>query len=116
MHFLSISQKHLYHDVKNTKARTDYVNTAGSCIKVYKHTFGIKIHSVAATRNNFKIGRPVIEISNILVDVIPSITENESGERIHTSFNNILLGVNDFLCDYILSIDYPNKQFSLIAP
>jgi hypothetical protein len=108
--------KHLYHDMKHKKAKTDYVNTVGSCIKVYKHTFGIKVHSITGSKNNPKIGNPIIDIPKILVDVVPSIAENESGEAIHTSFNNVLLGVSDFMCNYILNIDYPKKRFSLRVP
>ena len=105
--------KRLYHDIKNTKAQCDIVNTVGSCIRVYKHTFSIKIHAMTLSGSNIVVGQPVIDIPKMLVDVVPVETENKSGEKVTTGFNQVLLGVDDFLGNYILTIDYPRKMFSL---
>lgn len=104
--------KKIYHDIKNKKVKTDYIETAGGCIKVYKHTFTVEVHAMSLAGTNIKIGGPVIKIPNMFVDVVPLTTENEYKEKVHTSFNQILLGVEDFMEEYVLTIDYPNRTFS----
>lgn len=105
--------KNIYHDIKNKKAKTDFVNTVGSCVKVYKHTFTIKVHEMSLSGSNAVIGQSVIEIPKMLVDVVPAVTENTQGQKVTTGFHQVLLGVEDFLAHYTLTINYPSKSFSL---
>ena len=105
--------KKIYHDIKNKKTKIDYIETAGGFVKVYKHTFEIKIHAMKMVGPNIKIGKTVIRIPNMLVDVIPLITENNEGKPVHTSFRQIVLGVEDFIKNYVVTFDYPNRTFSL---
>ncbi|MCD6394323.1 MAG: hypothetical protein J7M40_12545 [Planctomycetes bacterium] len=46
------------------------------------------------------------------MDVVPARFEDAKGEKIHTNFHSVLLGVDDFLADYLITIDYPQHEFS----
>jgi len=54
----------------------------------------------------------VIHKTRMLVDVVPARFEDAKGEKIHTNFHSVLLGVDDFLADYLITIDYPQHEFS----
>lgn len=94
--------KALYHDVRNHKAKKDMSSGIGGEVKVYMHTFSLDVlysdSNGKVTPNRFAIRIPKREFA-----VVPNL-------------HMVILGEKDFLKNYVLTIDYPNKNFSLKKP
>jgi len=75
---------------------------AGGAVDVYEHTCSINILSMA---QDGKVNKDeiVIKVSRRRIGVINGL-------------HYVLLGVNDFLKKYVVTIDYPRKVFSIQKP
>ena len=105
--------KRLCHTLKHKDVQCDTANTVGGDVLVYKHTFDLSVSSLKKTKTGVSIGSEiVIHKPRMLVDVVPARFEDAKGEKIHTNFHSVLLGVDDFLADYLITIDYPQHEFS----
>ncbi|MBW8000846.1 MAG: hypothetical protein FVQ80_02335 [Planctomycetes bacterium] len=93
--------KHLGHNIK--KGRWGHIWTASDQVTSWKHTFTIHIYAMQ-TRGSNEIfvdkNDIVLTLENIEVDVLECDTPN-------------LLGVRDFLENYTLTANYPQKTFSI---
>ena len=70
------------------------IDTGNGMTKAYSHTTRINIFSLPNP------SEPVYTIHDTQVDFMPNLT-------------TVLLGVKGFLSKFILSIDYPNRTFSI---
>ena len=89
--------KKLGHDIKSGKL-SDCI-AGGGLIRIYEHTCCIDILSMD------KNGR--VDDNNMAI----TIPDGRIGVLEHLPF--VLLGVNDFLRNYVLTIDYPKQVFSI---
>ncbi|MBN2522233.1 MAG: hypothetical protein JXB24_03115 [Bacteroidales bacterium] len=70
------------------------INTGNGKAKAYRHTVSIIVfHPQNPTKQ-------IYELKDVLIDCMPNLPI-------------VLLGVDGFLSNFKLSIDYPNKIFSL---
>lgn len=76
------------------KGKKKNVSTGNGLTNAFRHTTTLLIHH--PTTPNIDI----FTIDNVLIDCLPNL-------------NMVLLGVNGFLSNFVLNIDYPNKTFSL---
>jgi len=92
--------KKLGHDIKSVRPYSGYA--AGGIIDVYKHTFSIDILSM---NENGQVNEndTIIKISRRRIGVISDL-------------HCVLLGVEDFLKKYVVTIDYPRQVFSIRKP
>jgi hypothetical protein len=95
-----IAQK-LYHDVRNKKVKTTWCTGIGGNATAYHHTFSLRFFKSDAKGNISK--KVAIRINKRLFAVV---------ENLHT----MVLGTGDFLKDYVLTIDYSKKVFSVRRP
>jgi hypothetical protein len=83
----------LGYDVNSGEMRI--INTGNGQAHAYRHTISMTIHHPIDPENNI-----IFTINNILIDCMPNL-------------NMVLLGVNGFLSNFVLKIDYPNRIFSI---
>ena len=80
--------------------RPCHCSTAGPVdATVYPHTYTLEIYSFEEGASN---DAPIITIKNRIIDT--------------ANCHFMILGVTDFLKDYILTVNYPEKYFSLNKP
>ncbi|MBN1796738.1 MAG: hypothetical protein JW804_08695 [Sedimentisphaerales bacterium] len=94
--------RQLYHDVSHRSVKTDICQGIGGQAKVYKHTFRLNILGTDK-KGKVDYGKVAIRINKKLFSVV---------EGLHA----MVLGEDDFLKKYILTINYPRKTFSLRRP
>ena len=93
--------KILYHDIRNAKAEREVNFGLGGAVAVFMHSFDIHVR---ATDKKGKITSKIAaKMTNKKIAVAP---------KLHT----VILGESDFLKNFILTIDYPNRVFSLTIP
>lgn len=93
--------KELYHDVKNRRVKRDRSFGIGGDVEVYMHTFSIDI-LFSDPGGRIDPGKTAIKIPKGRFAVVPDLHITILGE--------------DFLKDYVLTIDYPGQRFSLKKP
>ncbi len=86
--------RELGHEITNTQY--EECNTASGITRAYKHTFTIDIFDI---ENKTKL----LEVHQIKIDVVEGLQQ-------------VLIGVDDFLAEYILTICYPDHFFSIQSP
>ncbi len=91
----------LYHDLKHKSVKTDDNWGIGGTAKAYYHTFRLKV--LESDRKGKISENTVIKINKRLFSVIPGM-------------HMMLLGEEDFLKKYVLTINYPKKIFSIRKP
>lgn len=94
--------KKLYHDVTHKSVKTDTCFGISGTATTYHHTFQLKVLGV-----NRK--------GNVLRNKIV-IKRNKRQYAVIQGLHIMLIGENDFLKKYILTINYPKKTFSLQWP
>ncbi len=105
--------KALYHTTRHKDVQCDTANTVGGDVPVYKHTFDLSVSALKKTKTGVSVGPEiVIHKPQMLVDVVPARFIDAKGEEVQTNFHNVLLGVDDFLADYLITINYPQGVFS----
>jgi len=105
--------KSLYHSIKHNDVQRDNASTVGGEVPVYKHTFSLGVFSLKKTKTGVSIGSEiVIHKPQMLVDVVPVKFINAEGIEVQTNFHSVILGVDDFLADYLITINYPQGVFS----
>jgi hypothetical protein len=91
----------LYHDVRNKKVKMTWCTGIGGNAPTYHHTFSLRFFESDTKGNISK--KVAIRINKRLFAVV---------EGLHT----MVLGVGDFLKNYVLTIDYSRKVFSVRKP
>lgn len=79
-----------------TKGEEKEVNTGNGLTTAYRHTITIEIFHPQLLDNQI-----IYKLDNVLIDCMPHLFA-------------VLLGVNGFLSNFILNVDYPKRKFSLI--
>lgn len=90
--------KAVYHDIRNPKVKRDRSFGIGGDIEVYMHTFSIDILYSDPT-GNVNDSKVAIKISKRKFAVAPNL-------------HIVILG-EDFLKNYVLTINYPRRIFSI---
>ncbi|MCD4830407.1 MAG: hypothetical protein K8R02_01205 [Anaerohalosphaeraceae bacterium] len=93
--------KEVYHNLKGAEVECDFGSGVGGDVRFYMHTFTMQLLSY--DKSNSVTTNPVIEIKKHQFAVCENI-------------NTLILGVDDFLKDYKLIIDYPKQVFSIKKP
>lgn len=94
--------KKLGHDLTNVQGKS-ILGVSGSCT-AYPHTSIIDVLSVSGTYE-----KPALS-HDVVLSLGPRCFDFVEGLSI------AILGVSSFLKDYILTIDYPAKKFSVLSP
>lgn len=94
--------KKLYHDIKHQNVQTDVCFGISGSATTYHHTFRLKVLGLNR-KGDVLHNKVAIKMNKRLFPVIPGL---------HT----MVLGEDDFLKKYILTINYPRKTFSLRVP
>jgi hypothetical protein len=94
--------KTLYHDVRNPRAKRDKTFGIGGEVDVYMHTFSIKI-LFSDPAGKIDHNRVAIKIPKRTFAVVPNL-------------HIVILGEQDFLKNYVLTINYPRQIFSIKKP
>lgn len=100
--------KEIGHFMDQTGVRKGRLDGIGGGVNVWFHTFDIKICLAKMVKGSVFIDykKPLITVPEVELAVVPD--KHYKGDAI--------LGVADFLKDYILTINYPRQVFSLETP
>jgi hypothetical protein len=93
--------KDLYHDITHASVKKSDCTGVGGIAITYQHTFRLRILESVGKGNISN--KTVIQIRKRLFAVVQGL-------------NTMVLGENDFLKKYILTIDYTKKLFSVRSP
>ena len=94
--------KQVYHNVRHQSVKKDVHWGIGGTANVYYHTFRINVLK-SDKKGNVDSQQTAIRINKRLFAVIPDL-------------HIMVLGEDDFLKNYILTINYPRKIFSIRRP
>ncbi len=89
------------------KGKQKFIGTAGGDSKAYSHYCTVYVFAMTGTIEKPRVDydNVVITIRKILFDFAPDLKASYA-----------LLGVENFLSEYILTIDYPRKIFCIRKP
>jgi hypothetical protein len=93
--------KALYHDIRNHQVKRDHSFGIGGGVEVYMHTFAVDI-LFSDPDGTINQSKAAIKIPKRKIAVVPDLHITILGE--------------DFLEDYVLTIDYPGQKFSVKKP
>lgn len=94
--------KKLYHNISHKSVKTDICCGVGGAVTIYYHTFRLKVLGLNK-KKQVSLNKETIVRNKRLYAVVKGL---------HT----MILGEDDFLNKYILTINYPKKIFSLKMP
>jgi hypothetical protein len=93
--------RYLYHDIRHKSVKTTDCSGIGGDTTAYYHTF--QLNFLGCDKKGKVSDNAVIRINPRQFAVVDE-------------FNTMVLGEDDFLKKYILTINYPRKTFSLRLP
>jgi hypothetical protein len=105
--------KRLGHEIDGPGVERGHIQGVAGDSETFLHTFQIEVYALKEHQGAAIVdyNRVVLRIPKVKWDVVPA-TRDARG-HIVCNLPDVLIGVEDFLKDYKLVIDYPRKVFSL---
>jgi len=97
----------LGHDLENCKGKPREVMGIGGCAMAYTHTSGIKIFATTGTCDD-----PHVDYNKVVYSQEKVLINFVKGYNVPPA----LLGVKSFLKNFVVTLDYPNRNFSIKHP
>lgn len=94
--------KKLYHNIAHENVQTDICWGIGGAATIYYHTFRLKVLGLNRKKQ--------------VLNNKEAIRRNKRLYAVVQALHTMVLGEDDFLDRYILTINYPKKTFSLRVP